>query len=97
MIDEHWSVEVWRRLCSWSIPGRAAMSNGWLELMMSVRQLASDPEMSMMPREVANRTAESICVIESAFTHTSRVMGCLAEYVPVEVVSSAHTPSLVKA
>ena len=53
--------------------------------------------MSIIPRSVAKRTAESIWVMLSAERHTSRVIGCFAENPPEDDTSNAQTPSSVKA
>ena len=73
------------------------MANKSRLLMLSDRQTASEPLMSIMPRSVANNTALSICVMLSGLMQTSRVIGCLAEYVPVSDTSNAQTPSVEKA
>ena len=70
---------------------------GASEKMPSVMHCVCDPLMSMMPRSVAKRTESSSCVMLSGLMQTSRVIGCLAENVPLLVSSSAHTPSEVKA
>ena len=73
------------------------IENGWSVLMVSDMHVDVEPESSIMPRSVGNRTEESSCVIPSGEMHTSRVIGCRAEYVPVADTSRTQTPSVVNA
>ena len=83
--------------CNFSISGKLNMSKGKSVFMVSDIHCVWEPDISIIPLSVASSTAESICVMLAGLTHTSRVMGCLAEYVPTEVVSKAQTPSEVNA
>ena len=55
--------------------GSEESAKGESERRESVRQTVSEPWISMMPREVAKRTALSIEVIESGLVQTSRETG----------------------
>ena len=66
-------------------------------LIVSEMHWVCEPDIIMIPLSVGKRTAESSCVIPSVFMQMSRVIGCRAMYVPLELVSIAQTPSSVKA
>ena len=80
-----------------SILGSAVSGTILSPLRTSEIHIACEPCNSIIPRSVANSTAESICVSDFASIQISRVIGCRAMYVPVFETSKAHTPSSVKA
>lgn len=65
--------------------------------MMSDIHCVSEPCSIITPRSEVKIIAPSIWVIDEGLLQTSRETTCLEEYVPVELTSKAHIPSLVKA